>query len=576
MLFSKPKFFTSFAALNVTQFLAAFNDNFYKLLLIFFLIATKGEEHSNTILALAGAIFVIPFLLFASLSGTLADRFSKRSIIYFTRLLEILTTSMALFAFVFESAIAGYTVLFLMATHSALFSPCKFGIIPEIVSKEKISGYNGIITASTYLAIILGTFGASFLTDITGRNFVLGGIFCVGVSALGLLAALGIQKTKPQAADTKVSVRMVSTIIEALVRARKRRYLLHALVFGAYFLFLGAYTQLNIIPFTLQSLHLSDVQGGYLFLMTAIGIGIGSFTVGRLSGGDVELGFVPLAALGVTLCFILLFLFSSHLFVVVPLLMFVGFFGGFFVVPIDTFIQVASPKEHRGQNLAAANFLSFVGVIVASLLIAFFGSLLGLQARTGFLLVGLLSGVIGVSLLLLFADQVLRLLVANFSKRYLDLHVAGRKRVRSENPVLLIAQRRSWIDTFLVMATLPRLIRYIVPTKPKRRLFYKFLRFIPLDIEHYSPIGKQALEAIKSELAEGQTVCLMHPVDFHSKKLEEWEEALKKEIEVPIVPVRIERPSARQMGRRAQLKSLRGHRIRIVYGASPYLRSNPS
>ena len=212
-----------------------------------------------------------------------------------------------------------------MAVQSALFSPCKYGIIPEIVPKSKISHCNGIITATTYLAIILGTFLASFLTEITYKNFVLAGSICVGVAFLGLFACLGIEKTKPQAEKKKVSTRFISDIIQTLKRARKRRYLLTTLIFGAYFLFMGSYTQLNIIPFTLQSLHLSEVQGGYLFLMTAIGIGIGSYLAGRLSRNEVELGFVPLAALGMMIAFFGLHLFAAHFFVVVLLLVLLGY-----------------------------------------------------------------------------------------------------------------------------------------------------------------------------------------------------------------------------------------------------------
>ncbi len=118
--------FSSFAALNVTQFFSALNDNIFKLLLVFLLITVWGPEHSNTILSLAGAIFVIPFLLFANVAGTLADRFSKRSIICFTRLIEIGIVSCGVIAVAFHVAIAGYAVLFLMATQSALFSPAKF------------------------------------------------------------------------------------------------------------------------------------------------------------------------------------------------------------------------------------------------------------------------------------------------------------------------------------------------------------------------------------------------------------------------------------------------------------------
>lgn len=163
---------------------------------MFFLINIKGEEHSNTILSLAGAVFVIPFLLFASFAGTLADRYSKRSIIYFTRFMEILTTSFGVAAFAFHSSVGGYAVLFLMATQSALFSPCKYGIIPELVPKAKISNCNGIITATTYLAIIFGTFLASFLTEATHKNFVFSAFTCILVATAGLIASFGIEKNR--------------------------------------------------------------------------------------------------------------------------------------------------------------------------------------------------------------------------------------------------------------------------------------------------------------------------------------------------------------------------------------------
>src|SRR5262249_36970073 len=155
---------------------------------------------------------------------------------------------------------------FLMAFQSALFSPCKYGIIPEIVPASRISHCNGIITATTYLAIILGTFLASFLTEISHKKFVFAVFSCVFISILGWIACLGIEKTKPQAAKKKVSTRFISDIFRSLLKARSTRYLVTVLVFGAYFLFMGAYTQLNIIPFTLQSLHLSEVHGGYLFI----------------------------------------------------------------------------------------------------------------------------------------------------------------------------------------------------------------------------------------------------------------------------------------------------------------------
>ena len=534
----------------------------------------KGGEHSNTILSLAGAIFVIPFLIFASVSGTLADRFSKRTIIYVTRLTEILTTCLGVISFAFHSIIGGYAVLFLMAIQSTLFSPCKYGILPEIVPKTKISHYNGLITATTYLAIIFGTFLASFITEINPNNFTLSVSICVAVALLGLIACLNIEKTHPQAAGKKISARFISVIIKTLKNAKKKRYLVTTIVFGAYFMFMGAYTQLNIIPFALQSLQLSAVYGGYLFLFTAIGIGVGSFLAGQFSGKQVELGFVPLAAIGVTICFFGLYFFQHHFYVVMPLLIFVGAFGGFYVVPIDTFIQLASPDEDRGQNVATANFMSFMGVILASGLLALLGNGLRLSAAQGFLVMGVITGTMSIILFLIFADQLLRLIIGSAARFFLHIRIWGKNRIEFKQPALLVAPRRSWLDTILVMAALPRLIRYIVPVddhKQARSIFFRWLRLIPFDKKHFHPIDAIVLKAVKAELISGNSVCLMLPVDQHEETLTAWEAQLRellKETQVPILPLHISKqlPDPAQ-GPLLQLLSLRHHPIKISFGA---------
>lgn len=460
-----------------------------------------------------------------------------------------------------------------MATQSAIFSPCKYGIIPEIVPSSKISHYNGIITATTYLAIILGTFLASFLTQISRNNFVIAGSSCVLIAFLGFISCLGIEKTKPQATRKKVSTRFIYDIFKTLQIANKKRYLMVTLIFGAYFLFIGSFTQLNIIPFTLQSLHLTDVQGGYLFLMTAIGIGMGSYFAGQLSGKEVELGFIPIAIFGIALCFMGLYFFSTSFFITVPLLILLGVCGGFYIVPVDSFIQIASPDKDRGQNVATANFLSFVGVILASGLLALLGNGLKLTAAQGFLTVGMLTLVIGTLLLLLYADQVLRLGVAIWAHFFLHIRVIGKNRVYHDRAELLVAPRFSWLDTVIVMSTLPRRIRYIVPIKDSKRkyaFFYRLIKLIPLDMEHFSPTNTLTLEAIRMEIESGNSVCLMYPIDFPAKTLQEWEEKLKNLLQVvqaPIMPVHIaKQPLPKKKNWFSQLLSLRQGIIKISYG----------
>ncbi len=304
--------FSSFTYLNVTQFLGALNDNIYKLLIVYFFIQLEGIEYSHEILALTGAIFVIPFLLFSAFSGTLADRFSKRDIIVTTKILELVIMGLGVCAFAFQSKWGSYAILFLLATQSAIFGPSKYGIVPELVTSEKISKANGLMTSLTFLAIIMGTFLASFLIQVTGRNFIISSIFCTFIALAGVVTSFCIEPTPPSGSLKKFHPFFLREIYRTLKIARQEISLLPAILGAAYFLFVGAFTQLNIIPFTVQSLQLSDVEGGYLFFLTALGIGIGALIAGKISGRIVELGLVPFGALGISICAFFLDIFSAQ------------------------------------------------------------------------------------------------------------------------------------------------------------------------------------------------------------------------------------------------------------------------
>jgi acyl-[acyl-carrier-protein]-phospholipid O-acyltransferase/long-chain-fatty-acid--[acyl-carrier-protein] ligase len=128
------------AWLNATQFLGALNDNILKLLIIFYLIGEKGSGNAGTVAALVGAAFVLPFLVFSAPAGCLADRFAKSRLIVMVKLAEVAVTAFAMVAFAFGLENGLYIIVFLMATHSALFAPAKYGIIPELVATDRLRG----------------------------------------------------------------------------------------------------------------------------------------------------------------------------------------------------------------------------------------------------------------------------------------------------------------------------------------------------------------------------------------------------------------------------------------------------
>lgn len=443
----------SFYLLNATQFLVALNDNIFKLLVIYLLINVKGPSSAPTVLSLAGAIFVIPFLLFSSSAGVLADRMSKRSIIVFAKAFEIVIMIFGVGAIWFQSEWAAYLALFFLSTEAAIFGPSKYGIIPELVEPRMVSKANGSITSFTFLAIIFGTFLASFLTDVTNKNFVFVGFFCLGIAVIGLLTSLGIQRTASQNSTKKINPFFLYEIYQTLKLGWSVPHLLPAIFGSAFFLFIGAFTQLNIIPFAMQSLNLSEVGGGYLFLPTAVGIAIGAVISGQLAKDKVEPGISCISGLFIGILFICLHLFAQSLFMSILLLGLLGVFGGAFLIPFDAFIQVNSPDEKRGQVIATSSFFSFVGVLLASFFLYLFSEVLKFSASSGFAWMGILSLLASLGLFGRLSSLFFPFFVRKILKRVRTLKVLPPMPASNE---VIVLQSRSWWDAILLYALFPK------------------------------------------------------------------------------------------------------------------------
>jgi len=149
-----------------TQFLGAFNDNVYKMIVSIMAVRMAGDPASGSrYLAIAGAVFVIPFLLFAGYAGQLADRFSKTRVLQITKSLEMVAMSMGIVALVTGGMDFLLIVLFLLATQANFFSPAKYGILPELMTEANLSRANGLLELTTFIAIVIGTSFGTFLYE---------------------------------------------------------------------------------------------------------------------------------------------------------------------------------------------------------------------------------------------------------------------------------------------------------------------------------------------------------------------------------------------------------------------------
>jgi len=541
---------SSFTYLNMTQFLGAMNDNIYKLLTIYFFIQMEGIENSHIVLATTGAIFVLPFLLFSSSAGIIADRYSKRNIIITTKSLEFCIMTLGMISFAYSSKIGAYFTLFLLATHSTLFSPSKYSILPELLPPEKIPKANGLMTSFTYLAIIFGTFLASFILDITDRSFMVASAFCISISLIGLFTSCCIQYTPPSGSSKRLNAHFVHDIYVTLKALRSEPSLIAAIVGSAFFLFLAAYVQLNMIPFAVQSLHLTDVQGGYLFLLTAIGIGSGSIIAGKISGKRVELALVPLAGVGITISFFLLDLLSNNIYAAIPLVIIIGIFGGIYLIPLDSYIQIASPKQYIGQAVAATTFLSFIGVLCSSILLYAVTEIFGFQADKGFTILGFITAALTVLYGFIFFDYLTRFVGLILSRLHFQITFSGQDKIPAEVPAIFVCTHTAWNDTLLLLGAQRQRIRFFIEkeqehTKVLRRM-YHLLRVVFIPEMEPLENNPECLNAIKRTLEKGISVCIFTTDPNVVREFEKLKHAhlvrqVLRETHCPLIAVHIDK-----------------------------------
>ncbi|RYD17712.1 MAG: MFS transporter, partial [Verrucomicrobiaceae bacterium] len=193
-----------FRSLMFTQFQGAFSDNALRWLVIFPVLASVvlSESDKEGFASHASLLFAVPFLLFSTVGGWMADRFSKRSVMIGVKVGEIAIMLFAAAALWKESQPLQLAAICLMGIHSTIFAPAKYGIMPEVLPPEKLSVGNGILELLTFIGIILGTFAGGWLAETLAGREVWSGILLAVLAGVGVITSLGISKV-PAADPTK-------------------------------------------------------------------------------------------------------------------------------------------------------------------------------------------------------------------------------------------------------------------------------------------------------------------------------------------------------------------------------------
>lgn len=491
------------------QFLGAFNDNVYKMIVSFTAVRMAlNTATSGRYLALAGAVFIFPFILFSGYAGQLADRYSKTRILQITKSLEVVTMLLGIAALTAGNLNLLLAVLFLLATQATFFSPAKYGILPEAVGEEQISRANGLLELTTFIAIVVGTSFGSALFQYWKDEPLRLGLVMLAIAVAGTLLCLHIPKVPAAGRCEPFRWNPFGEIVAGMRQLRGRRPLALTMLGISWFWFIGALFQLTLVLEGTEILHTAETQTGLLFTALAIGIGLGSVLAGRISGDHIELGLVPVGSviMGV---FTLLVSSTTNYTVALAALTVVGFGGGFMAVPLNAYLQEEPAADEKGRMIATNNLMNSVAMAIAYGMLAFMHDARLWSPRTIFAALGLATLAGALLATWLMPAIVVRFILYVTANLLFKIEIKGAENIPKSGPALIVSNHISYADAVLAGYGTRRMVRFLMWKPIYEMAFAKpifdVLNAIPVDSA--SPKATvRALRAAHEELLKGNVV----------------------------------------------------------------------
>jgi acyl-[acyl-carrier-protein]-phospholipid O-acyltransferase/long-chain-fatty-acid--[acyl-carrier-protein] ligase len=541
---------SSIVGLLGAHFLGTFNDNVYKMVISLLAVnAASSAGGSGGELPLIGAVFVLPFFLFSGYAGHVADVYSKRSVLVVTKAFEIAAMALGCLALLSAQLPVMLGVLFVMAMLASFFSPAKYSILPELVADKDLSRANGLLEMSGFLAIILGTALGGLMFDTWKEQPGLIGLILT-VLAIGAAAVTLTLPHVPASGATKTfHLNPWAEITTGFKRLYSQKSLWLTVIGIAYFWFLGALFQMDILLFGKEILHLDDSRVGLLGAALAIGIGIGSVIAGRLSGDKVELGLVPLGSIGMGVFSFLLSRSTTSYTQTLTLLAFLGFSSGLFIVPLNASLQQKGEREEKGRLLATSNFLSTAGILLASGTLWLLRAQLHIPTDRIIFLIGLFTLLATAYVLRTLPDFLIRFSLWLLTHTLYKIRIIGQENVPFRGPALLVCNHISFVDGLLVGGCVQRFIRFMI-----YRLYYempavhwllRLMKAIPVQGGNPKEVVR-SLELARDELRQGHVVCIFAEGSISRTgnflPFKRGFERIMKGLEnVPVIPVHLDR-----------------------------------
>ena len=508
--------------LLVCQFFGAFNDNAWKMVVTLLAMRaalnaagddpTRAQEAQQMYAAMGFVVFTLPLMLVSLPASVIADRVSKRTVIVAMKGLEVVLMAAGTLSLMIapSSWWVPMAVLGAMGVQSALFSPAKYGILPELLDHEHLSRGNGLLEMWTFIAIVAGMGGGGMLLDAMGDRSWLAAAPLTGLAIVGLVAAFRV----PRVPAARSEGAMVETVREAVRIIRGDRVLYLAVAGSVFYWGIASLLGQDILVYTksiTSHLENSDTLSGVPLAVLGLGVGIGSVIAGRLSGGKVEYGLIPMGGLGMSAAALTLGGLAPGFAGTTGLMLVLGMCGGLVVVPLNAILQWRSPADRRGALIAVANVAVFGGTLAGSL-IGYYLAMRGLNARM-ILVVAALTVVAGTAWAVWLLPQALaRFVLVLLTHTFYRLKISGRANVPETGPALLAPNHVTFLDWLFLVVSLDRPVRFIVDAHYYNNRWFgpimRAYRAIPISSTGGPRVILRALRDAGKYLDEGDLVCI--------------------------------------------------------------------
>ena len=472
--------------------------------------------------ALINAMILLPFIFLFSPAAFINDKFSRTKVIRLSALAAVGISALICLCYAIGEFYMAFALTLLLAAQSAVYSPAKYSIIKSIVGTEQLGMANGIIQALTIIAILFSSFAFSFFFEShyiasNDPNVVLQSVWGIGIALIAFSALEAYFAFKipffPQTAELseeKFSAKQYASLhyLKENIRTLRQNKNIWLSVIGLSLFWGVSQVIVAAFPAHYKAIFHADnaivIQA--ILAVSGLGLILGSYVAGKMSHLHIELGIVPVGAVGIFISLFCLTLTDSNLFLTICSFAF-GFFGGLFIVPLNATIQYFAPEAISGKIMAGNNFMQNV-LMVAFLLLSILFVKLSLSTTNLLIFASLVCLVGSFYAMLQLPHLFTRLLLLPILKTGYRFHVNGLKNLPQSGGVLLLGNHISWIDWLVLQAASPRAIKFVM----YRPIYNKWYLTWFLRIFKVIPIGggasKESIQTIRSYLENGEVVAL--------------------------------------------------------------------